>query len=161
MAAGSPDAVRPVAAMPAVPPPRTGGPVPGAAPDVPRGDLWEIPFAAEDLYELRRLVAGWAARETMPEEAADDLVLSVHEVATNSVRHGGGVGMLRLWRTGEELVCEIQDAGYIRDPLGPRHLPGSEAAASRGLWITEQICDLVEIASSPRGSQVRMHKRLD
>jgi len=127
----------------------------------PRGDIWEIPFAGADLFELRQLVWSWATKEALGGEATEELVLAVHEVATNSVRHGGGVGMLRLWRTGEELVCEIQDAGYIRDPLGPRHLPGSEAAASRGLWITEQICDLVEIASSPRGSQVRMHKRLD
>ena len=88
-------------------------------------------------------------------------MLAVHEIATNSVRHGGGVGMLRLWRTGDELVCEIQDAGYIRDTLTMRRHPGRLASASRGLWITEQICDLVEIFSSPRGSQVRMHKRLD
>lgn len=127
----------------------------------PRGDIWEIPFAGADLFELRQLVCSWATKEALGGEATEELVLAVHEVATNSVRHGGGVGMLRLWRTGDELVCEVQDAGYIRDPLGPRHLPGSEAAASRGLWITEQICDLVEIASSPRGSQVRMHKRLD
>ncbi len=127
----------------------------------PRGDVWEIPFAGGDLFELRQLVCSWATKEALGGEATEELVLAVHEVATNSVRHGGGVGMLRLWRTGEELVCEIQDAGYIRDPLGSRREPGSDPAASRGLWITEQICDLVEIASSPRGSQVRMHKRLD
>ncbi len=126
-----------------------------------RGDVWEIPFAGADLFEVRQLVWSWATKEALGGEATEELVLAVHEVATNSVRHGGGVGMLRLWRTGEELVCEIQDAGYIRDSLGPRRLPGDEAAASRGLWITEQVCDLVEIASSPRGSQVRMHKRLD
>lgn len=145
--------------MPAVPPPRTGGPVPGAAPDVPRGDLWEIPFAAEDLYELRRLVAGWAARETMPEEAADDLVLSVHELATNSVRHGGGVGMLRLWRTVEALVCEVQDAGRLSDPSIGSEQPGDAAAESRGLWIARQLCDLVEIGTGPAGTLVRLHKR--
>jgi anti-sigma regulatory factor (Ser/Thr protein kinase) len=123
--------------------------------------VWEIPFAGSDLYELRQLVSAWATKEALGAEATEELVLAMHEVATNSIRHGGGVGMLRLWRTGEELVCEIQDAGYIRDPLGPRRAPGNAAAASRGLWIAEQICDLVEISSSPRGSQVRMHKRLD
>jgi anti-sigma regulatory factor (Ser/Thr protein kinase) len=127
----------------------------------PRGDVWEVPFAGGDLFEVRQLVSSWATKEALGGEATEELVLAVHEVATNSVRHGGGVGMLRLWRTGEELVCEIQDAGYIRDPLRSRRDPGGEAEASRGLWITQQICDLVEIASSPRGSQVRMHKRLD
>ncbi len=127
----------------------------------PRGDVWEIPFAAGDLFELRQLVTAWASKEALGTEPTEELVLAVHEIATNSVRHGGGVGMLRLWRTGDELVCEVQDAGYIRDALSARRRPGRLASASRGLWITEQICDLVEIFSSPRGSQVRMHKRLD
>jgi len=127
----------------------------------PRGDVWEIPFAADDLFELRQLVTAWATKEALPPEPTEELVLAVHEIATNSVRHGGGVGMLRLWRTGEELVCEVQDAGYIQDPLRARRRPGRAARASRGLWIAEQICDLVEIFSSPRGSQIRMHKRLD
>jgi anti-sigma regulatory factor (Ser/Thr protein kinase) len=126
----------------------------------PRGNVWEIPFAGEDLFELRQLVTSWATKEALPSEATEELVLAMHEIATNSIRHGGGVGMLRLWRTDGELVCEIQDAGYIRDPLCARRRPGDAAAASRGLWITEQICDLVEISSTPRGSQVRMHKRL-
>src|SRR5690349_6121586 len=88
-----------------------------------RGDVWEIPFAGADLFEVRQLVWSWASREALAGEATEELVLAVHEVATNSIRHGGGVGMLRLWRTGDELVCEIQDAGYIRDPLGPRREP--------------------------------------
>jgi anti-sigma regulatory factor (Ser/Thr protein kinase) len=127
----------------------------------PRGDVWEIPFSADDLFELRQLVTAWASKEALGGEATEELVLAVHEIATNSIRHGGGVGMLRLWRTGEELVCEVQDAGFIRDTLTTRRRPGGLASASRGLWITEQVCDLVEIFSSPRGSQVRMHKRLD
>jgi anti-sigma regulatory factor (Ser/Thr protein kinase) len=127
----------------------------------PRGDVWEVPFAAADLFELRQLVCSWATREALAPEPAEELVLAVHEVATNSVRHGGGVGMLRLWRTSDTLVCEVQDAGHIRNPLTARRRPGGEARASRGLWIADQICDLVEIASSPRGSQVRLHKRLD
>jgi anti-sigma regulatory factor (Ser/Thr protein kinase) len=126
----------------------------------PRGDVWEIPFSGDDLFELRQLITAWASKEALATEPTEELVLAVHEIATNSVRHGGGVGMLRLWRTGDELICEVQDAGYIRDALSARRRPGRLASASRGLWITEQICDLVEIFSSPRGSQVRMHKRL-
>src|SRR5947209_6724193 len=83
----------------------------------PRGDIWEIPFSGEDLFELRQLVTAWASKEALAPEPTEDLVLAVHEIATNSVRHGGGVGMLRLWRTSEELVCEVQDAGYIRDTM--------------------------------------------
>jgi anti-sigma regulatory factor (Ser/Thr protein kinase) len=126
----------------------------------PQGDLWEVPFSVEDLFELRQLVAGWAAREAMSEGPADELVLSVHEIATNSIRHGGGVGMLRLWRTSETLVCEVQDAGRITDAAIGRVQPGASAPESRGLWIANQLCDLVQIRSGAEGTRVRMHKRL-
>src|SRR6185312_2838499 len=101
----------------------------------PNGDLWEIPFAAQDLCEIRQLVANWAARESMNAEPAGELVLSVHEIATNSIRHGGGVGMLRLWHTGDALVCEVEDRGCIEDPAIGQVQPGLSAMESRGLWI--------------------------
>jgi|SRR5581483_2306174 len=157
MAAGSTDTLR--SASRANPALTRDGALPEGLPR-PRGDVWEIPFSGEDLYELRQLVAAWASKEALGTEPTEELVLAVHEIATNSIRHGGGVGMLRLWRTGDELICEVQDAGYIRDRSVARRQPSRVASASRGLWITEQICDLVEISTSPQGSQVRMHKRL-
>jgi anti-sigma regulatory factor (Ser/Thr protein kinase) len=126
----------------------------------PPRELWEIPFAAEDLYELRQLIAGWAAREAMSQEAADDLVLSVHEIATNSIRHGGGVGMMRLWRTADTLVCEVQDSGRIANPTIGQVEPGTSPAEGRGLYIANQLCDEVQIRTGSAGTQVRMHKRL-
>ena len=126
----------------------------------PQGDLWEIPFSIDDLYELRRLVTVWSAREAMTGEPAEELVLSVHEIATNSIRHAGGVGMLRLWRTDDTLVCEVQDSGHITDPAIGRVAPGAAAAESRGHWIANRLCDLVQISSSAEGTQVRLHKRL-
>lgn len=46
-----------------------------------------------------------------------DFTLVVSELATNSVRHGGGSGILRLWREGPYAVCEVRDRGVITDPL--------------------------------------------
>jgi anti-sigma regulatory factor (Ser/Thr protein kinase) len=126
----------------------------------PVADIWEIPFAKEDLAELRRLVSSWACREAMPFEATEDLVLAVDEIAANSIRHGGGVGMLRLWRSGERLVCEVQDRGLIEDPLIGRVRPSTAPSAGRGLWIANQLCELVQIRSGPQGTQVRLHKQL-
>jgi anti-sigma regulatory factor (Ser/Thr protein kinase) len=126
----------------------------------PLADIWEIPFAKDDLAEIRQLVSSWACREAMPFEATEDLVLAVDEIAANSIRHGGGVGMLRLWRNGERLVCEVQDRGLIEDPLIGRVRPGTSPAAGRGLWIANQLCDLVQIRSGPQGTQVRLHKQL-
>lgn len=159
MAAGSPESVRSGASAPDLSARFTRPGSREAVPAAARGGLWEIPFAAEDLAELRRLVAGWAAREAMGAEAADELVLSVHELATNSVRHGGGVGMLRLWRTDDALVCEVQDAGRLADPSIGSEQPGDAPAESRGLWIARQLCDLVEIGTG-NGTLVRLQKRL-
>jgi anti-sigma regulatory factor (Ser/Thr protein kinase) len=152
MAAGSPDTLRQGS-------PRRIGQLDGQLAR-PQGDLWEIPFAGEDLYELRQLLAGWATREAMSEQGVDELVLSVHEIASNSVRHGGGTGMLRLWRTGDALICEVQDAGQIEDPSAGRVAPGGSSLEGRGLWIANQLCDVVQIRSGEDGTQVRLHKRL-
>ncbi len=125
----------------------------------PRGEIWEIPFAAEDLGELRVLVCGWAQREGLEAERAQELTLAAHEIASNSIRHGGGAGMLRLWCAERSLLCEVQDAGHIRDPLIGRVSPDGEASTSRGIWIANQLCDLVQIRSSEHGTRIRLHKR--
>ncbi|MGO9489845.1 MAG: anti-sigma factor RsbA family regulatory protein [Solirubrobacteraceae bacterium] len=126
----------------------------------PPGDAWEIPFSAEDLLELRSLVGSWAAREAMASQPAGDLLLAIHEIASNSIRHGGGTGLMHLWRAGEALICEIGDAGQIEDPMAGVVLPGLDPRCGRGIWIANQLCDLVQIRSSRSGTQVRLHKRL-
>ncbi len=131
----------------------------GALPPAP-ADVWTVPFSAGDLLELRTLVSGWAWGEAMTGEPAEELVLAIHEIAANSVRHGGGSGTMRLWRSEDTLICEIEDAGRIRDPLLGRVRPGSGPDCGRGVWIANQLCDLVQIRSSECASRVRVHKRL-
>ena len=126
----------------------------------PAADAWELPFTETDLMELRSLVTGWAEREDLPCEPVEELVLAVHELATNSIRHGGGAGTMRLWRRGPTLLCEVQDTGTIADPLVGRIQPGTDPASGRGMWIANQMCDLVQIRSNATGTHVRLHKRL-
>jgi hypothetical protein len=38
--------------------------------------------------------------------------------------------------------------------------PTPRAESGRGVWITNQLCDLVQIRSGPSGTVVRVHKRL-
>ena len=85
------------------------------------------------------------------------MVVAVNEVATNSVRHGGGRGMVRIWHDADRVVCEVRDAGLIRDPLTDRRRPDSDPTAARGLWLANQLCDLVQIRSLPGRSVVRLH----
>lgn len=80
--------------------------------------------------------------------------------ATNSARHGGGSGRLRLWLESSSLVCEIRDQGHFNRPLADRERPSGDIAAPRGLWLANQLCDLVQIRRLPDGTVVRLHKRL-
>jgi anti-sigma regulatory factor (Ser/Thr protein kinase) len=86
-----------------------------------------------------------------------DLVLAVDEVATNSLRHGGGRGTLRIWRDGESVVCEVRDAGRIEDPMVGRERPALDRDGGRGLWMVNQLCDLVQLRTFPTGAVVRLH----
>jgi anti-sigma regulatory factor (Ser/Thr protein kinase) len=91
------------------------------------------------------------------EERAADLGLALHELGVNSVVHGRGSGTLRLWRTGEALVCEVTDDGVVADPLAGRLAPGTTEPDGRGLWMVNQLCDLVQLRSSAAGTAVRVH----
>jgi anti-sigma regulatory factor (Ser/Thr protein kinase) len=137
-------------------PPR---PFAGALP-APCDPVRELAFAHGELAEVRRAIAGWASANALAAERIDELVLAVDELASNSIRHGGGAGMLRWWREGETLLCEVRDAGWIQAPLVGRVRPNIDASSGRGVWLVNQLCDLVQIRSAPAGSVVRVHMRL-
>ena len=59
------------------------------------------------------------------------------------------------------LVCSVRDRGRIEDPLVGRERPRAEQASGRGLWIANQLCDLVQIRSGELGTEVRMRMSLD
>ncbi len=91
---------------------------------------------------------------------AEDLVVAVSELVANTIRHAGGSGVLRSWRTPEAVVHEVHDAGAIRDPLVGRRRPRIDEVAGRGLWLVHQLCDLVEVRSDHAGTTVRVQMRL-
>ena len=86
-----------------------------------------------------------------------DVVLAVSEVATNSTRHGGGAGTFLTWRDGGTLVFELRDRGRIGDPLVGRVEPPLSQVGGRGMWLCNQLCDLVQVHSAPSGTAVRLH----
>ena len=116
----------------------------------------ELPFRGEDLTPLRTNVRGWAAGSRVDAERAEQLVLAVNELATNSVRHGGGAGVLLMWEEDETLICEVRDSGRIEEPLIGRSRPAPDRPSGRGLWLVNQVCDLVQIRSDGSGSVVRI-----
>ena len=117
----------------------------------------EQTFGLAELGKLRQVTIAWATGQGLTMERIEELVLAVNELAGNSVRHAGGRGRLRLWRERDTLVCEVSDRGAIRDQLVGRVAPEPFALGGRGVWIANQLCDLVQIRSSRSGTIVRTH----
>ena len=88
-----------------------------------------------------------------------ELMTAVNEVATNSVRHGPGGGSLRIWQEDAAVVCEIRDIGQFSNPLADRQRPSPIHTSPRGLWLANQLCDLVQIRNFADGTVVRLHMR--
>jgi anti-sigma regulatory factor (Ser/Thr protein kinase) len=128
-------------------------------PDLP-GRPAELGFGPESLAELRELVSRHATAAGLDPGRAADLVQAVDEFATNSLRHGGGQGTLRVWRDDGALVCEVRDAGRLENPMAGRERPPPEHDGGRGLWMVNQLCDLVQLRSFPDGATIRVHMYL-
>lgn len=120
----------------------------------------ELAFGREGLHDLRGLVAAEAETAGLSRERTTDLVLAASELAANSVRHGGGYGTSRFWREPGALVVEVADAGRIEQPLVGRVRPTPSQGGGRGLWMANQVCDLVRIRSGETGTAVRLHMSL-
>jgi anti-sigma regulatory factor (Ser/Thr protein kinase) len=133
----------------------SGAPFDVPLPPPPSG-CHEFEFGPGGLTTVREIVAASAYGAGLGPVRAADLVQAAHEVAVNSIRHGGGRGALRVWREENALICEISDQGRIDEPLVGRERPGTKAATPRGLWLANQLCDLVQIRSLPAGSVVRL-----
>ena len=123
----------------------------------PIGEPPEFTFQAGPMGGLRRLVARHALDAGLGSSKTSDLVLAVTEVAGNSLKHGGGEGVLRIWQDPSTLYCEVRDKGYIRHPLVDRVKPPVDTEGSRGLWLVNQLCDLVQIRTNESGTVVRLH----
>jgi anti-sigma regulatory factor (Ser/Thr protein kinase) len=136
--------------------------IPGddALPD-PAAEPVELPFTFDHLTVVREFVSRRAGGAGLRGRRLDDLVLAVDELATNTLRYASGRGVVRTWRENGSLLCEVSDAGHIADPLAGRELPPPDQIGGRGLWLVNQLCDLVQLRSSPGRSTVRLHMRLE
>ena len=153
-----------------MPRPSTGRP--GEAP------LLDQAFDASSMYQLRATVAAHAGQVGLSGPRAEDLVLAVHELAANVVRHGSGHGRLIVWRQAGELHCQITeeggrhpgaatgtadagtadagtaDAGTARNEAPWRVRPG------HGLWLVRQLADRTQVLTGPHGATSTITFRL-
>ncbi len=126
----------------------------------PAAPVAEHQITRESLVHLRAHTAAEAQRAGLTPQRSHDVVLAVHEIATNSLRHGGGRGVLRIWTDAGTLICEVRDHGRIvRQPLVGRVRPALGQSGGWGLWLANQLIDLVQLRELPDGSVVRLHQR--
>ena len=117
----------------------------------------EVRFGPRDLSILRSSVRFIGEGARLTEDVIDDLVLAVHELACNSIEHGGGSGVMRGWSEPDSLILEIVDRGVIADPLIGREQVVDLSEDGRGLWMANHLCDLVQVRSDAGGTSVRLH----
>jgi anti-sigma regulatory factor (Ser/Thr protein kinase) len=125
----------------------------------PASPAAEMTFDIDTLGAVRRMVSWHASGAGLSARRAGDLILAVDELATNSVRHGGGWGVLRVWDDGGALICEVRDRGHIDEPLVGRRSPSTDQPGGFGVWLVNQLCDLVQMRSFAGGTVVRLHMR--
>ncbi|MFF3846561.1 anti-sigma factor RsbA family regulatory protein [Streptomyces sp. NPDC002328] len=121
----------------------------------------ELRYEQGDLAAVRAKIAECAERNELGGVRLRELSIAATEIAANSIKHGGGRGVLRTWVDEDRMICEFQDRGHIAEPLTGRLQPDASQVGGRGLWLAHQLCDLVEIRSTREdGTTVRLHTAL-
>ena len=135
----------------------------------PSDPILDQAFDADSLYALRAAAAAHATRAGLAPGRADDLVIAVHELAANAVRHGAGHGRLRIWRSDQALRCEITDDGHepAHEPAPEQRAPEQRAPEQRapeqhdpqwrvepghGLSLVRQVADQTSLSNGPAGT---------
>jgi anti-sigma regulatory factor (Ser/Thr protein kinase) len=124
--------------------------------DAAPGTAGAVRFGLGDIARVRAAIRSFARSARLSDARVEDLVLAANEVATNSVRHGGGSGTLAAWISPAAVVVEFADAGTISAPLVGRLRPGVRSYGGRGIYLVNQVCDLVQIRSGADGTRVRL-----
>ena len=113
-------------------------------------------YGPDDVPATRRTVAQYARKVGVPDEKVEALELAASELATNSIRHGGGAGTVAMWMEPGAMVVEFTDSGRVTDPLTGRLMPSLEQEGGRGVYLVNQVCDLVQLRSSDQGTVIRI-----
>ena len=128
-------------------------------------------FDRDGLAAARAQLQACAVQAGLPEDRVVDVVLAVHELAANAVRHGGGEGRLRVWIQAGALHCRVDDGGWLgsAEPKADRRKIATSAPKKtandilvnslpcepgHGLWVVQRLADRMQSLSGSRGTSV-------
>ena len=128
-------------------------------------------FDSGTLHMLRADVQVLASRTGFPDHRVEDMVLAIHELAANAVRHGAGAGRLRIWNLAGALHCQVDDGppafggpaapgaghgdGGATETESPSRLSAVsswQATHGHGLWVAQQVADQLQVTSGAQGT---------
>lgn len=126
-------------------------------PQVDEPVLLQFDFDRDAITDARHTVATCASTQGLEGLRLEGFVLAVNEIMTNAVRHGGGIGRVRLSRTSTGLRCVIRDDGAGEPARFNGHsLPPTEATGGRGLWLARHLCDSFDVKTGLDGTRVEL-----
>jgi anti-sigma regulatory factor (Ser/Thr protein kinase) len=127
-------------------------------PDPPADAVWLV-LDATPLAAVRRAVHRFATAAGLRPDRVADLTLAANELASNTMTHAGGHGVLSLWTEECHVVCQVVDGGHIDDPLAGRVPPNAHdySPSGRGLLLVNHLCDLVRVHTMPGATTIRVH----
>jgi anti-sigma regulatory factor (Ser/Thr protein kinase) len=112
-----------------------------------------------DYAELHRDVEELLAREGWQRDRIQDVVMAVHEVATNGHRHGKPPVTVRVWPTPDWVLCTVTDRGRGFDDPFTGYVRGAGETLPEGrfgLWLARQLSDELVASRTPEGFTVRL-----
>lgn len=143
---------------------RTSADYPGLA-AVSAEDLPALPQPAEEpaVFALgagnagvRSILARHRFAAYLGAARTDDLTLAIVAVA-DGMGLPGAQRVVHVWRESDSVVAELPDLRAANDPLAGREWPPPAAGPARGLWLANQLCDLVQVRAVGTGAVVRLH----
>ena len=105
---------------------------------------------------VRTFAREQAVQFGLAQDRVDDFALAVTELATNSVRHGGGECTVRVWAESDNIVCQVNDNGHITDVLAGRTPVHANDPGGRGLLLVNRLADLVRTQTTSSGTAIQV-----
>jgi anti-sigma regulatory factor (Ser/Thr protein kinase) len=115
---------------------------------------------AGDLRPVRSFVASRGRSAGLAPPRLLDLVLAISELAANTLRHTDGGGTLQVWQSAGKIICQVADSGHFTDPLAWHRGQAHDLLGGNGLWLVNQVCDLVQARTGQAGTIIRLHMGL-
>ncbi len=110
--------------------------------------------------DARRFVHDFAVQTSLSQPRIADLRQAVQEVVINTIVHAGGRGLLTVWATGEHVICQVEDPGWLPDVLVGRR-PPTPSDVGHGLYLVHLLADLVRVHRDRHGTTIRLYFALD